>query len=449
MYVIIGGAGQVGQYIARSLVQQGHELAIIERDEAQADKVASLDALIVKGNAASPARLRDAGVDRADVYVAVTNSDEVNLVSSSLAHSHGARTIARVNSPDYIDEPISSALERSLGVNVAVSPDLATSSRISRIFLTPTLLDTDTLAQGHVHMLESRISSNAPVVGVEIKDMSLPEHTNIVAIFRGRETIIPGGSETLQPKDEVITIVGEREALPIVAELFGYSPAVTRKESAEKVVIAGATRIGRDVARRLEELMQVVLIDPSESACNHASGELSSTLCIQADPTDRDVIHEEELGEVDAFIGATAREDLNTLSCLIAKQYGAKVAIAVVQDPELRLTLHDVGVDIAVSPTISTMNAILQHVHFRKGLASLYVLHHGNAKVLEFEVTERSKVAGRLIKRAGLPKSTLVAAIVRETETIIPRGSDRIMPGDRLIMFAKTSVVPRLAEAIL
>ncbi|MGQ9582420.1 MAG: Trk system potassium transporter TrkA [Thermoplasmatota archaeon] len=449
MYVIIGGAGQVGQYIGRSLAQQGHELAIIEKDEAQAEKVSSLDALLINGNAASPAKLEEAGIKKADVYVAVTNSDEVNIVSCALAHSYGARTIARVNSSDYINEPISSALERSLGINIAVSPDLATASRISRIFLTPTLLDTDSLAQGQVQMLESRISGEAPAAGVAIKNMDLPANTNIVAIFRGRETIIPDGSEVLQPKDEVITIVGEREALPVVAELFGYPPTVTRKENAEKVVVAGATRIGLNVAKRLEKLLKVVLIDPSESACRMVSGELASTLCIQGDPTDREVIQEEELGDADAFIGATAREDLNTLSCLMAKQYGVKITIAVVYQPELKTTLQDVGVDIAVSPTIATMNAILQHVHFRKGLASLYVLHHGNARVLEFEVMEASKVAGKLIKKANLPKSALVAAIVRENETIIPRGDDRILPGDRLIMFAKTSVVPKLASTIL
>ncbi|MEM2869685.1 MAG: Trk system potassium transporter TrkA [Thermoplasmata archaeon] len=449
MYVIIGGAGQVGQYIARSLEQQGHELAIIERDETAADRIASIDALIVRGNAASPAKLEEAGIRKADVYIAVTNSDEVNLVSSALAHAHGARTIARVNSPDYIDEPISSALERSLGVNVAVSPDLATSSRVSRIFLTPTLLDTDSLAQGQVQMLESRIRADAPAVGVAIRDLSLPPQTNIVAIFRGRETIIPDGSEVIHPRDEVITIVGRRDDVPVVAELFGYPQAVTRKERAEKVVVAGATRIGRHIAQGLEKLMDVVLVDPSEQACRLASEGLSSTLCIQGDPTDSDVIKEEELGEADAFIGATAREDLNTLSCVIAKQHGVKVTVAVVYNPELKTTLHEAGVDIAVSPTIATMNAILQHVHFKKGLASLYVLHHGNARVLELEVGETSKAAGKTIRRAGLPKNAIVAAIVRNSQTIIPRGDERILPGDRLIVFVRTSVVPKLAQAVL
>jgi len=449
MYVIIGGAGQVGQYVARSLIQQGNELAIIESDEAAADKVGSIDALLVRGNAASPAKLKEAGVKKADVFVGVTNSDEVNLVSCALAHSYGCKTIARVNSGDYIDEPVSSSLERNLGVNIAVSPDLATSSRVTRIFLTPTLLDTDVLAQGKVQMLESYISPNAPVAGVAIQDMNLPSHTNIVAILRGKETIIPEGSEIIQAKDDVIAIMGEQEDIPIVAELFGYSPTVTRKQKAERVVIAGATRIGRHIAQSLEKFMDVVLLDPSQNACRLASETLTNTLCIQGDPTDREVIADEELGDVDAFIGATAREDLNTLSCVIAKQNGAKVTIAVVYQPELKTALHEVGVDVAVSPTIATMNAILQHVHFKKGLVSLYVLGHGNARVVEFVVTERSQIAGKTLKQAGLPKNSLVAAIVRDAKTIIPHGDTAVFPADRLIMFARTNVIPKLADAIL
>jgi trk system potassium uptake protein TrkA len=449
MYVIIGGAGQVGQYVARSLVQQGHELAIIEADEASAEKVSSIDAMVVRGNAASPAKLEEAGVKKADVFIGVTNSDEINLVASAIAHSHGARTIARINNPDYIDEPVSVALERTLGINIAVCPDLATSSRVSRIFMTPTLLDTEVLAQGQVQLLESHISANAPVVGVAIKDMNLPKFTNIVAIFRGNETIIPDGSEIIHAKDDVVAIMGAQEEVPVVAELFGYSPSVTRKEKAERIVIAGATRIGRTIARNLENMMDVVLLDPSAQACRLASETLSNTLCIQGEPTDRELIREEDLSDVDAFIGATAREDLNTLSCVIAKQNGAKVTIAVVYQPELKLTLHDVGVDVAVSPTIATMNAILQHVHFKKGLASLYVMHHGNARVVEFEVTERSKIAGKTLAKAGLPKNSLVAAIVRDGHTTIPHGDDSFYPGDRLIMFVRTNVLPRLADAIL
>ncbi|MBM4248775.1 MAG: Trk system potassium transporter TrkA [Euryarchaeota archaeon] len=449
MYVIIGGAGQVGQYVARSLVQQGHELAIIEADEASAEKISSIDALVVRGNAASPDRLEEAGVKKADVFVGVTNSDEVNLVGSALAHSYGARTIARINNPDYVDEPVSTSLERTLGVNIAVCPDLATSARVTRIFLTPTLLDTEVLAEGQVQLLESHIGASAPVAGVAIRDMNLPRYTNIVAIFRGKETIIPDGSEVIQAKDDVIAIMGAQEEVPVVAELFGYSPTVTRKEKAERIVIAGATRIGRAIAARLEKLMEVVLLDPSAQACRLASESLSSTLCIQGDPTDREVMVEEDLIEVDAFVGATPREDLNTLSCVMAKQNGARMTIAVVYQPELRLTLHEVGVDVAVSPTIATMNAILQHVHFKKGLASLYVLHHGNARVVEFAVTERSRIAGLTIGKAGLPRNSLVAAIVRNHHTIIPRGDDAIYPGDRLIMFARTNVIPRLAEAIL
>jgi len=449
MYVIIGGAGQVGQYVARSLVQQGHELAIIENGEASAEKISSIDALVVRGNAASPAKLEEAGVKKADVFVGVTNSDEVNLVASAIAHSHGARTIARINSPDYIDEPVSTSLERTLGLNIAVSPDLATSSRVSRIFMTPTLLDTEMLAEGQVQLLESHISASAPVAGVAIKDMNLPRSTNIVAIFRGKETIIPDGSELIQAKDDVIAIMGAQEEVPVVAELFGYSPSVTRKEKAERIVIAGATRIGRTIARNLEKIMEVVLLDPSAQSCRLASETLSNTLCIQGDPTDREVMIEEDLSDVDAFIGATAREDLNTLSCVMAKQHGAKVTIAVVYQPELKTTLHDVGVDVAVSPTIATMNAILQHVHFKKGLASLYVLHQGNARVVEFIVTERSRIAGKTIAKAGLPKNSIVAAIVRDSRTIIPHGDDSIYPGDRLIMFARTNVIARLADAIL
>jgi trk system potassium uptake protein TrkA len=448
MYVIIGGAGQVGQYVARSLVQQGHELAVIEADEAAAEKVSSIDAMVVRGNAASPAKLEEAGVKKADVFVGVTNSDEINLVASAIAHSHGARTIARINSPDYIDEPVSLALERTLGVNIAVCPDLATSSRVSRIFQTPTLLDTEVLAQGQVQLLESHISANAPVVGVAIKDMNLPRYTNIVVIFRGGETIIPDGSEVIHAKDDVIAIMGAQDEVPVVAELFGYSPSVTRTEKAERIVIAGATRIGRTIARNLEKKM-VVLLDPSAQACRLASETLSNTLCIQGEPTDRDVLREEDLHDVDAFIGATSREDLNTLSCVMAKQNGAKVTVAVVYQPELKMTLHDVGVDVAVSPTIATMNAILQHVHFKKGLASLYVLGHGNARVVEFVVTERSKIAGKTIARSGVPKQSLVAAIVRDSQTIIPHGDDSIYPGDRLIMFARTNVIARLADAIL
>jgi trk system potassium uptake protein TrkA len=447
--VVIAGAGEVGYYTARSLYSEGWEVAIIESNPEAADRAEGLDALVVRGNAASVTKLEEAGIKEAQTFIAVTASDEVNMVACSIAKGYGVNTLARINHSDYIDRPVSTDRLKLLGVDVAICPDLVSAHKIVRILMEPpALLEADVFAKGRIKVVQVTPGEKSPVLGVPIRDIAWPRGANLAAIFRKGEVIVPRGPDTILSGDRVV-ILGDDASIRDMQKMLDIPVRKgTEEEPIQKVMIGGATRIGINIAKLLEPNVNVTLFEPNQARAEEASSQLGSTLVIQAEPTDRDVLFDEGIGTVDAFIGATELQGKNILSCLLAKRLGAGSTIALIDQMELVDLLHNVGVDLATSPRIATVNTLLQYTHRSEDLVSLAVMQQGEARVLEMVVTPSSKIGGRTLKRANLPQNTLVAAMVRGDETIIPHGDTMVEVGDTLVIFARTEAIPRLKKLI-
>ncbi|NIP36994.1 MAG: Trk system potassium transport protein TrkA, partial [Thermoplasmata archaeon] len=221
MSIVIAGAGEVGFYIARSLYSEGYEVAIIESDEKVANRAESLDALVIRGNAAAARYLEEAGIREAKNFIAVTRSDEINMVACSIAKSYGVRTIARINHTDYIDRPVSLDKFKLLGIDVAICPDLVAAHKIVRILTSPpALLETDVFAKGKIKVVQVMPGDTAPVMGQAIRDVYWPKGANLAAIFRKSDVIVPQGSDTIQPGDRVL-VVGDDSSIKDTKELLG------------------------------------------------------------------------------------------------------------------------------------------------------------------------------------------------------------------------------------
>lgn len=446
MSVVIAGAGEVGYYIARSLYSEGYEVAIIEADDKAANRAESLDALVVRGNAAATANLEEAGIREAKNFIAVTRSDEVNMVACSIAKSYGVRTIARINHTDYIDRPVSLDRFKLLGIDVAICPDLVAAHKIVRILTSPpALLETDVFAKGKIKVVQVMPGEDAPVLGSQIREIYWPKGANLAAIFRKSDVIVPQGNDVIQPGDRVV-IVGDDKAIRDAKELLGIKGKLGEDAPIQKVMIAGATRIGVNIAKLLERDVDVTLLEPDPERAEEASEQLSSALVIQGEPTDRDLLMDEGITSVDSFIGATEAQGKNILSCFLAEKLGAHSTIALIDQLELVDLLYDVGIDLATSPRISTVNTILQYVHQSEDLVSLAVMQQGEARVLEMVVHAKSKVAGKQLRKIGVPPNSILAAIVRDGETIIPHGETRIEVGDTAVVFARTESIPKLKK---
>jgi trk system potassium uptake protein TrkA len=445
MYAVIGGMGEVGFHIARSLYDEGYNLSIIDDNPDACNRAENFDALVVRGNAASPKKLEEAGISTADLFIGVTGSDEINMIACAIAHSKKCKTIARINSLDYIDEPIVTQRFSYLGIDVAVCPELMASIKMARMLTMPSVVDTEIFAKGKVQIIEDVVLPNSQAANQLIKEIPLPEQCNLVAVFRKGTIIIPSGNEKLAPNDRVVLILAHKEMILQVRKLFGSGKDILHPKATSRVMINGASRIGMSLAKLLEGDIDVVLLEADEDLSKEASESLLGTLVIQGNGTDESLLIDEGIDQVDAFISTTPREGLNILSCILAKQFGAKKTLALIDRPELKMTLEHTGIDLIVSPRLATVSGILQHVHHTKML-SLSILQQGEARILELKVSPQSKISGKKLKWIRFPKNTRVGAIVRRDRVIIPTGDVDIIEGDSLVMFARTEEITRLME---
>ncbi len=447
--IVIAGSGKVGFHIASTLLKEGHNIIIIEQDKEAFQLAESLDALVITGNAASPKVLADAYISSADIFIGVTGSDEVNLLSCAIAKANGCKTIARVNGLDYMDEPISTTKFTDIGVDIAICPELVSAIKMINLLTISTFLDSNLFAQGKVQVMESRIEEDAPILGKPIKNIPFPKECNVVAIYRDADIMIPHGPDTFFPMDRVISILSDDSVIPNLQRLFGVETSVVESKAIERVMIYGATRIGIHVAKHMSSRdMSVILIDEDAERCRSVSEILPKVLVIQGSATDKDVLVDEGVRDVDAFLSLTNSEETNVLAALMAKQYGAKQTIALVDRTEMKSMLEEVGIDLAVSPRLATVSAVLKYTH-NPDVISISLMHSTEAQVVEMKVPSSSRLIGKKLKKVTeFRRNALLGAVVRKGRVIIPHGDFVFARGDRLVIFVMTSALRRI-EALV
>ncbi len=439
MHIIVVGAGEVGSYVAERLSREGHDVAVVDNTRARIRWIDEhLDVLTVLGSGTHPSTLVEAGLGRAELVVAVTSDDEVNLVTCMLAKQAGVpRAVARVEAPQLRSKDARMLLE-AVGADLVIDPDEETAEEILELIENPGASEIAEMAGGEIIVIGARLPPEAPLVGktlLEVAQEHEPEWEFLFgAISRGGQTIIPRGNHTLEAND-LLRVVCKRRAKRQLAELLGIE-----RHAPRRVMLLGGGRTAELVARRLADRgAGVVIIERNPERAQELAERLAKAMVIQGEITDADLLAEEDIGSHDAVIALTGEDEANVLACLFAKAEGAHETIAVVHRLSLLPLLARAGVDVALSPRTASANAVLRFV--RGGVAAVATFLEGEAEVLEFEVREGSPADGAMVAELRLPKDVLVGAIVRDGKAQIGRGRSTLRDRDHVIVFAMPHAV--------
>lgn len=441
MRVVIVGAGKVGYTLAQHLTEEEHDVIVIEEDEDRRSTVQnSLDVLTIQGNGASPQVLMKPEVQSADLMIAVTDSDEVNMVACMAAKQAGiAQTVARVRNIQYVGKA-EAEFTRSLGIDLTINPEQATAVEISRILMIPAAMDVADFAEGKVRLLEVKMPSGSPLLNIPLAKLRLPKNVLIVGILRKNLMIIPRGDDALKAYDNVFYI-GDPLALKNVQGDY-----VETLKKVQRVLIIGAGRIGRSLALRLEQHgISVKIIDKDQERCQSMAGLLRKGNVYCGDGTDMDLLTEEGAGEADAVICLTEDDKLNLLLALLAKDLGCKKTIVRVGRTEYIPLLEKVGVDVVVSPRLITAGVILSQVR-RGKFVSVSLLEGAKAQAMEVIVSDETTIKNKKLKDVRFPKDCIVGAVVREGKVFVPNGESILLDGDRAIVFSLPSAIGKVED---
>ncbi|MBS5887071.1 MAG: Trk system potassium transporter TrkA [Negativicoccus massiliensis] len=440
MKIVIIGAGKVGYTLAQRLSEEDHDVILIDENSERIDLIRSyLEAMLMVGNGANPGLLMDIGMEDTELFVAVTDRDEVNLLSCYIAKQLGAtQTIARVRAKEYILQNNNPALA-SLGLNLIINTEMVTANEVMQIIKMPNALDVENFANGKVRLLEIKARDNEDMLGQRIRDLEIPDKVLIVGIFRHGRMIIPNGDDTLQMLDNVF-FLGERQAIEGLEEELS-----TTRTRIQNVLLVGAGLVGRNLAILLEKAnYHVKVIEKDYERCELLSAETDNVIVINGDGTDVDLLRDEEVGDYDAIVCLTDDDKLNLLVALMARHFGVQRTLVRVGRPEYIDLMEQVGIDIVFSPRLLTSNEILRQI--RKGeVLSISSFEDSKAVALELKVTEQNPLVHRPLAEINLPGTTLLAAIVRGEETIVPNGRTVCEPGDQIVLFT----LPEYSDAVI
>ena len=444
MKVIIVGAGEVGFHIAERLSQEGHDVTIIEMDrEKETELRSKLNALVIRGSGASVDTLREAQVENADLFIAVTDQDEVNLVSCLLAHEYRVpKMVARIKSLDYAQSEWKTNAAR-MGIDLLINPEHVVANEICDIVAYPAATEVAEFAKGRVVFLGYPIAEDSPLAGISLRELGGVRgiyRLVVTAIKRQDETLIPRGDDVIQEGD-ILYFVCRKQELPAINYLFGFE-----KRKTKSIFILGAGRVGSAVARRLARMKyRIKVIDHNREHCEDLARDLDDVLVLNTDGTDLDTLRSEGIEDADVFIAVTQDEKANILVSLLAKKNGAKRAIALVNQPTFVALAPSLGVDVCVSPRLASASAILRFVR-RAEVLRMAVVEQCNAEVLEMGLKEGNDVLDRPLRDIRVPPGSIVGAITRGEEVIIPGGDDVMKADDHVIVFTLPEAVAEVEE---
>ncbi|MEW6745569.1 MAG: Trk system potassium transporter TrkA [Planctomycetota bacterium] len=443
MRIVIIGAGAVGFNLARELSQEGHDVAVIEREAEPLKRLQEkLDVLAVAGSGTDPQALNDAGAEKADLLIAVTDSDEVNMVACALAHeAYGVRQrYARVRNP-ALGGPNALVYKRNFHINRVINPDEITIDTIVKTIKTPGVTDVADFADGQVLLRGFILEEDSPLKNIPLADLKakyadLPYL--VAAIGRGDSILIPTGEDRLLPGDHVFLLM--------TADTYPKfeSYLKRRREKPGRVVISGAERIGIEIARRLEESVgQIVIVDADPNRTELASAALEHALVLRGNITEADVLSDSHAGSADFFVATTERDEINLISSMLARKAGARQTVVLIKEPEFMPIYGELGFDVVINSRLITVEAILRFVRPGKYL-SVKKIGEGGAEIFELMVGKDSRGAGLSLREARLPAGALVGAVYRDGKATIACGSTVVEAGDSIIAF----VLPQARERV-
>jgi len=436
MQIVIVGCGKVGTALARSLSQEDNNICIVDVKSDVVHQLATEnDIMGLVGNGASYSVLKEAGIETADLLIAVTESDELNLLCCVIARKASkCQTIARVRNPMYSQEK--RFLQRELGLSMIINPEQTAAAEIASLLGFPSALGIDSFAGGKVEMIRFRIPAESKLNDMALKDVNAMIKCDflVCAVDRAGQVEIPGGNFVLKSGD-VISLVTSRKSAK-----FFFEKIDMNTNRARNTMIVGGGKITLYLAKMLDNLgIAVKIIEKNPDRCRELSEELPSATVVNGDGSDEAFLREERLDTMDSFVALTNLDEENILLALLAKKKVSRKVVTKINREQLNEVIHNLELDSVVYPKLLTAQKILRYSRATKNsigsnVKTLYRLYDDKAEALEFAITENSKITGIPLRQMKLKKGLLISAITRNDKLLIPDGQTEILPGDSMIV---------------
>jgi trk system potassium uptake protein TrkA len=436
MKIIILGAGQVGSSVANALASEANDITLVDLDANRLREMQDhLDLRTVTGHASHPEVLRRAGAEDADLLLAVTNSDETNIVACQVAYTlfHTPTKIARVRAQEYLSAKALFAQD-AMPIDVLISPEQLVVDHIERLIRTPGALQVMDFAEGKVRLVGLKSAMDGPLCGHTLADLPaiFPDaQTRVAAIFRRGRGIALDGETIIEPDDEVFFVSSSRDSQKLMSE-------ISRREApSRRIIIAGGGNIGVRLAQKLESDFNVKVIEFSQRRAEEVSRILDKAIVLRGDAADEDLLREEDIDTTDVFCAITNNEQVNILAAMLAKRMGARKVMALINRGAYVDLVQSSVIDIAISPQQATISSLLAHVR-RGDVAAVHSLRRGAAEAIEAVAhgdRKTSKVVGRRVEQIKLPRGTTIDALVRGDEVLIAHHDTLIEADDHVILF--------------
>ena len=428
------GLGRVGMHLAKILSSDIHNVAAVEINETKVKHAQeSFDMSVLQGYGVDYHTLEKAGIKDADMLIALASLDEINIMACQIAAKYGVKQkIARIRNPHFYEKPGLCTLSE-WGVDTVIQPELETAKEIVLLIKRSAATDVMEFSEGRIQVIGIRLDVDSPVLykTMELISQEFRDHTfRVVAIVRNNHTIIPIGTDTFMPRDQIF-IIAETKAIPDIVQFMGKS-----NEKLEQIIILGGGKVGRATAHLLEQEkdLEIKLIESNPEKSYRLAEELKKTLVIQGDGRDFDLLAKEGVMDADALISVTSDEETNILTCLLAKHLQVTKTIALINRDEYMPIMAPIGVNAAVNTNVVTSNTILRLIR-RGNLVSLALMAGVDAEIMEYKVSNTSKLIDKSVSKIHFPKGTIVGAITRNSEVLIPVGSTTLQAEDTVIIF--------------
>jgi trk system potassium uptake protein TrkA len=445
--IVIVGAGEVGFHIASRLALENKDVVVIDKELNAIRRVSdNLDVHTINGSGSSPVVLEEAGIKDAEILLAVTNSDETNLVACLVANilSPATKKLVRLRDADY-DNYHEIFRDHAPYIDTVINPEIEVVKTIDRLMSVPGAVDVGEFADGRIKFIGIRLDPGTRVAGVRLSELSQvigKQAPLIAAIIRDEELIIPGGDDRLMA-DDVVYFISEADKYLETLSFFEK-----HAEPIRRVLVVGGGRIGYRLARLLEKKsIYTKIVERNTDKCTLLAERLNKVVVLCGDGSDQSLLSEENIRDMDVFIALTSDEETNIIASLLAKRLGARKTITKISKFSYFPLMSAIGIEQVVSPRLSAINTIIQHIRRGKVLSAIS-LKSEQAEVMEAVALETSDIVGNPLKDISFPSGALVVAIIRKEKVTIPSGDSVIEPDDRIIIFARKQAVPKIEKIL-
>lgn len=445
MKIIIIGGGEIGFYLAERLTRENKDVVLIDNDFERVQRARQVfDVQVIHGEGSSPKVLHRAGIDGAEMVVAVTTSDEVNMIACLIAktQSNVPVKVARIRNLEYIHD--TNILDKDgLGIDCHINPEMEAADQIINLCQVPEARSVISLADGRFRIFSVKIDSKSGLLGHKLKDLPefSPQNKVLICVIRRNDkTVIPTGETVIQAED-LLWVISTQDSVHEVFDNIGINSSPIRS-----AMIFGSTITSKFLAQKLlEQKIGVKIVGTDRERCEQFARELENVLVLHVPNIDASALIEENIDEYSVFIASSSDDEDNILASLLAKRLGVKKAITLLDRPTYQSIIHAIGVDNVVNRRIAAADKILQYL--RKGkVQSISSVGDTGTEAIEFEAMHTSDAIGKPLHKIRFPKGSLVVGILRDGKPMIPRGNDIIAPGDRVIIVTLQHVIPKVEK---